>query len=77
MKRGIRMVHGDKELIRETRTQRSVPMRFREVVLRNVACCLANSMAQIAITMSVSAVAQQALAVDAPVIDGRVAEAQR
>jgi hypothetical protein len=32
VKKGDRVVHGDKELIRETRAQRSVPVRFGALV---------------------------------------------
>jgi len=34
VKKGDRVVHGDKELIRKTRPQRSLPVRFHEVVSR-------------------------------------------
>jgi len=37
VKKGERIVHGDKELIRETWAQRFVPMRIREVVSRSAA----------------------------------------
>ena len=38
VKKGDRIVHEDKELIREARPQRSVPVRLREVVSGTVAC---------------------------------------
>lgn len=36
VKRGYRVVGGSKELIRETWSERPVPVRIREVVSRNV-----------------------------------------
>jgi len=53
VKRGDRVVHGDKELIRETRPQRSVPVRQREVVSRTVACATDNMMVRSAATIDV------------------------
>jgi hypothetical protein len=50
VKKGDRVVHGDKELIREARPQRSVPVRLREVVSGIAARDRASSMAQIADT---------------------------
>ena len=38
VKRGDRVVHGDKELIREARTQRPVPMRVRSSLSKVAAC---------------------------------------
>jgi hypothetical protein len=46
VKKGARVVHGNKELFRETGTQRSMPLRLCEVVSRTVACAAVGSMAQ-------------------------------
>jgi hypothetical protein len=51
VKKGDRVVHGDKDLIRETRAQRSVPVRLREVVSRTAACAAAGPTDRIAGTM--------------------------
>jgi hypothetical protein len=46
VKKGTRIVHGNKELFREAGTQRSMPLRLREVVSRTVACAVEGLMAQ-------------------------------
>lgn len=63
VKRGTRIVHGDKELIREAWSQRSVPVRVREAVSRSAVCRAASSMAPIGTTTNAKS--------DAPAISGR------
>jgi hypothetical protein len=53
VKKGDRVVHGTKDLIREAGPQRSMSLRLREVVSRTAVCGRASSMAPIVITMSV------------------------
>jgi hypothetical protein len=50
VRKGDRVVHGNKELIREARAQRSVSVRLREVVSRTAACAAASSTDRIEIT---------------------------
>lgn len=51
VKKGYRVVHGSKELIRETRSQRSLSLWFREVVSRTVACAQESSTVQTVTTI--------------------------
>jgi hypothetical protein len=45
VKKGVRIVHGNKELFREAGTQRSMPLRLSEVVSRTAACAVGGLMA--------------------------------
>jgi hypothetical protein len=52
VKRGQRIVHGDKELIREAGSQRPMSMPVREVVSRSAACFRVSSTDLTVITTS-------------------------
>jgi hypothetical protein len=52
VKKGHRVVHGNKELFREAWSQRSMPVRFWEVISRTAACVPASLTVQAVITTS-------------------------